>query len=131
MFISPLKINILKKTEYMRLFLRYPYHYFCYARYIGYCTKVASRDLYQVEHIQRCGKYRLNLKWRYPSSPDIQCVASEHILECLVEGEWKILNNRNSEFTLRNHELIQEKLLELQTIISMVKTWLSTYFPFW
>ena len=75
--------------------------------YIGYCTKVINSDLFEVEHIQRCEK-ESNLKWKYPSKPDIQSVALEQILDCSVIGEWNILSNRNSEFTLRNHEAIQK-----------------------
>ena len=79
--------------------------------YIGCCTEVINGVLYKVEHIHRWTKDS-NLKWRYPSKPDIKDVVPEQILECSVEGDWNILNNRNSEFTLRNHELIQKKFLE-------------------
>ena len=75
--------------------------------YVGYCTKVINNDLFEVEHLQRCEK-NSNLKWKYPAKPDIQNVALEQILVCSVVGEWNILNNRNSEFTLRNHEAIQK-----------------------
>ena len=55
-----------------------------------------------------------NLKWKYPScEPDIEIVAPEQILDCTVDGEWNILNNRNSKFTLRNHELIEKKFKDL------------------
>ena len=84
--------------------------------YVGYCTKVVSEQLYEIEHIQRCG--RDNLKWQYPSKPDIQQVALEQILECPVDGEWNILSNRNSEFTLRNHEMIQRKFSALVNDLS-------------
>ena len=110
-----LKILIFKEDR--TLFLRHLYHYICYTRYIGYCTKVVSRDLFEVEHLQRCVKDS-NLNWKYPPKPDIQCVAPEHILECSVEGEWNILNNRNSEFTLGNHMLIQNKFNELWSMFN-------------
>ena len=75
--------------------------------YIGYCTKVINNDLFKVEHMQRCEKAS-NLKWKYPSKPDIQSVTLEQILDCSVIGEWKILSSRNSEFTLLNNEANQK-----------------------
>ena len=75
--------------------------------YIGYFTKVKNNDLFEVEHVQTCEKAS-NLKWKYPSKPDIQSVTPEQILDCSVIGEWKILSSRNSEFTLLNNEANQK-----------------------
>ena len=75
--------------------------------YIGYFTKVKNNDLFEVEHVQRCEK-ESNLKWKYPSKPNIQSLALKQILDCSVIGEWKILSSRNSEFTLLNNEANQK-----------------------
>ena len=79
--------------------------------FIGYCIQVINDELFEVEHIQRCEKGS-NLRWKYPSKPNIHDVVPEQILECAVEGEWNILSNRSSEFILRNHEAIHKKFLE-------------------
>ena len=79
--------------------------------FIGYCIQVITDKLSEVEYIQRCEKGS-NLKWKYPSKPDVYKVVPEQILECAVEGEWNILSNRNSEFILRNRDIIQKKFLE-------------------
>ena len=51
-------------------------------------------------------------KWRYPARPDIVIVEPDQILDCVVDGEWNIISNRNSEFLVRNHETIDKKSLE-------------------
>ena len=66
--------------------------------YIGYCIEVLS-DEFRVEHILKVTK-RSNLKWRYPTGSDIAIVEPDQILNCVVDGKWNILSNRNSEFLL-------------------------------
>lgn len=72
--------------------------------YLGYCVEVLEND-FRVEHMHRIAK-ESNLKWRYPARPDIALVESDQILNCAIEGEWDILSNRNSEFVLKNHEVV-------------------------
>ena len=78
--------------------------------YIGYCTKVLS-DEFRVEHNHRVTKGS-NLKWRYLTRSDIAIVELDQILDRVVDGEWNILSNKNSEFLLQNHETIHKKFLE-------------------
>ena len=65
---------------------------------IGYCIEVLS-DEFRVEHIHRVTK-RLNLKWRSGTGSNIAIVEPNQILNCVVDGGWNILSNRNSEFLL-------------------------------
>ena len=35
-------------------------------------------------------------------------------LQCEIDGEWDVVNDRNMTFTLHNHEVINRKFLEVQ-----------------
>ena len=68
---------------------------------------------YRIEHIHRTDK-NFNLKWRYPSKEDIADVEEDQILDCDIDGDWDVLSNRNNEFSLRNHEFINEMFIDVQ-----------------
>ena len=73
---------------------------------------VISEDVFEVDHIHRVNS-ESNLKWKYPSQPDISKVEKEQLLKCPIDGDWDILSNRNSVYTLRNHESINKMFLDL------------------
>ena len=81
--------------------------------YIDYCIEVFS-DEFRVEHIHRVTKGS-NLKWRYPTRYDITIVEPDQILDCMIDGKWNILSNRNSEFLYQNHETIHKFLEAMWT----------------
>ena len=80
--------------------------------HIGYCKDVIDKDTYIVEHLERTRK-GANLKWRYPTQEDIQTVEAEQILNCEINGTWDILADRNMNFTLHNHKVIEAKFSKL------------------
>ena len=77
---------------------------------VGCCIEVLT-DGFIAELMYRVTK-RSNLKWRYPTGSDTAIAEPDQILNCVVDGEWNILSNRNSEFLLSNHETIHKKFLE-------------------
>ena len=80
--------------------------------YVGYCKEVKENDTYVIEHLERVRR-GCNLKWRYPTTEDIQVVEGDQLLDCEINGDWDVLADRNMCFTLQNHKFIDEKFVEL------------------
>ena len=66
-------------------------------QYLGYCQEVLEDN-----------------KWKYPVKEDIAIVDADQIMICDITGEWDVHADRNMTFTLRNHEFINKKFLELK-----------------
>ena len=81
--------------------------------YIGYCKEVKDNQEFVIEHLDQVSMDS-NLKWKYPTSNDICVVEAEQILQCEIDGEWDVVNDRNMTFTLHNHEVINRKFLGVQ-----------------
>ena len=81
--------------------------------YIGYCKEVKDNQEFVIEHLDQVSMDS-NLKWKYPTSNDICVVEAEQILQCEIDGEWEVVNDRNMIFTLHNHEVINRKFLDVQ-----------------
>ena len=47
-----------------------------------------------------------NLKWKHPPKPDLIDLHPASIVECHVEGEWDISNQRTMTYVLKNHTYI-------------------------
>ena len=80
--------------------------------YIGYCKEVKDNKEFIIEHLRV--DLDSNLKWKYPTSNDICVVEADQILQCEIDGEWDVINDRNMTFTLHNHEHINMKFLEVK-----------------
>ena len=44
-----------------------------------------------------------NLKWKHPPKCDLLNLHIDSILDCKIEGEWNVSNERSITFSLRNH----------------------------
>ena len=75
-----------------------------YSWYIGY-IKNESNDKYTVDHLE-CSIPGSNKLWKYPEAEDIQVVEKEQILNIVVEGDWNLVDSRNTKFTLNNEKTV-------------------------
>ena len=84
-----------------------------YSWYIGYIKEHCGNNTYEVDHLSRAVKTS-DTKWKYPSTPDIQQVHREQMVECDIVGQWdmnadsrKILfhleNDKTLSFVSKNH----------------------------
>ena len=83
---------------------------------MGYCKEVKDNDTYVIEHLERV-RQGCNLKWRYPTTEDIQVVEGDQLLDCEINGDWDVLPDKNMCFTLQNHKFIDEKFVELILLV--------------
>ena len=86
---------------------------------IGYFQEVLNNETFVVEHINRVKKGS-NLKWKdYPAKKDVYSPwnLSKYSFVITVLGEWDVLADRNMTFTQQNHECINQKFLDLATLL--------------
>ena len=62
-----------------------------------------------MDHFVRVKKGN-NLTWKPPIKPDTLDLHSASILDCDVDGEWDVSNNRFMTFSLRNHNAINSMI---------------------
>ena len=67
--------------------------------YIASCDGKNSDGTYEMDHLTRAQKGS-NLKWRHPVRVDKDNLRAESIVECVVDGEWDVSQERNMTFTL-------------------------------
>jgi hypothetical protein len=70
--------------------------------YIASCERKNDNGTYQMDHLMRLENGN-NFKWKHPRKPDIMDLHPASILDCDVDGEWDVSNNRFLTFSLRNH----------------------------
>ena len=63
-----------------------------------------------MDHLDRCGTD--DVKWEYSSEIGIIDMNIASIIECKIEGEWTVSDNRDMTFLLQNHELISSLVNE-------------------
>ena len=73
--------------------------------YIATCEGKNDDGTYKMDHLMRV-QDGSNLKWKHPSKPDLLNLHTDSILDCKIEGEWNVSNERSITFLLRNHNQI-------------------------
>ena len=73
--------------------------------YVASCKGKNSDGTYEMDHLTRVQK-GLNLKWKHHASVDKDNLRPESIVECAIDGEWDVSQERNLTYTLRNHVYI-------------------------
>ncbi len=73
--------------------------------YIASCEGKNSDGTYEMDHLTRVQKGS-NLVWKHPVKADKIDLHNGSIVECPVDGEWDVSQERNMTFTLRNHVYI-------------------------
>ena len=74
--------------------------------YIATCEGRNGDGTYKMDHLMRV-QDGSNLKWKRPTKPDLLNLHSESILDCEIDGEWNVSNERSITFSLRNHNHIE------------------------
>ena len=74
--------------------------------YIATCEGRNDDGTYKMDHLMRV-QDGSNLKWKRPTKPDLLNLHSESILDCEIDGEWNVSNERSITFSLRNHNHIE------------------------
>ncbi|KAG1663725.1 Equilibrative nucleoside transporter 3 [Nymphon striatum] len=72
---------------------------------IASCDNRNDDGTFQMDHLVRV-KNGNNLTWKHPRIPDTLDLHYASILDCDVDGEWDVANNRFMTFSLRNHNAI-------------------------
>ena len=84
--------------------------------HLGYCTDINEEDgTYTIDHLHHINM-NSNMKWKYPSK-GVTHVEDDQILDCQILGDRNVLSDRNNEYTLRNHEVIHKKFLDVKHLI--------------
>ncbi|KAG1655467.1 NADH dehydrogenase [ubiquinone] 1 alpha subcomplex assembly factor 3 [Nymphon striatum] len=77
-----------------------------YEWYIGYVKSIINNG-YIVDHLHRVVP-GCHIKWKYPSTEDVQTAELEQILNCTVKGEWDITpDTRKRFFIIENIKAIK------------------------
>ncbi|KAG1652087.1 hypothetical protein GQR58_026544 [Nymphon striatum] len=77
-----------------------------YEWYIGYVKSIINNG-YIVDHLHRVGP-GCHIKWKYPSTEDVQTAELEQIVNCTVKGEWDITpDTRKRFFIIENIKAIK------------------------
>ena len=74
----------------------------CNTWYIASCETRNDNGTFQMDHLTRVKKGN-DLTWKHPRKPDPLDLHPASILDCIVDGEWNVSNNRLMTFSLRNH----------------------------
>ena len=80
--------------------------------YIATCEGKNDDGTYKMDHLMRV-QDRRNSKWKHPPKRDLLNLHLDSILDCKVDGEWDVSNERSITFSLRNHvqiDLIVEQM---------------------
>ena len=80
--------------------------------YIAMCEGKNDDGTYKMDHLMRVQDKR-NSKWKHPPKRDLLNLHLDSILDCKVDGEWDVSNERSITFSLRNHvqiDLIVEQM---------------------
>ena len=81
--------------------------------YIAKCTGYdENSSKYQMTHLHRVKKTS-NLRWMHPRTPDIEDMFTESVVHCKIDGNWDISNERNMIFILKNHEFIDNLVVNM------------------
>ena len=70
--------------------------------YIASCENVNPDGTYKMDHLTRA-KPGNDAKWKHPPKSDILSLYKASILDCNVEGEWNVTNQRVMTFDLKNY----------------------------
>ena len=73
--------------------------------YIASCKGKNPDGTYEMDHLTRVQR-ESTLKWKQPARIDKITLQAESIVECSVDGEWDVSQERNMTFTLQNHAFI-------------------------
>ena len=73
--------------------------------YIATCEGKNDDGTYKMDHLMRVEAGR-NLKWKPPLKHDLLNLHLDSILDCKIDGEWNVSNERSITFLLRNHTQI-------------------------
>ena len=76
--------------------------------YISTCEGKKDDGPYKMNNLMRVQDGRSS-KWKYPFKCDLQNLHLESVLNCKIDGEWNVSNERPITFLLRDH--IQIELL--------------------
>ncbi|KAG1683162.1 Low density lipoprotein receptor adapter protein 1-B [Nymphon striatum] len=77
-----------------------------YEWYIGYVKSIINNG-YIVDHLHRVVP-GCHIKWKYPSTEDVQTAELEQIVNCTVKGEWDITpDTRKRFFIIENIKAIK------------------------
>ena len=71
-----------------------------------------AKDYFEMEFLHRVDSSK-NLKWKNPTRKDIDHLFKGSILSCVIDGQWDVSAQRNMTFTLRNHEYIEQIIMDL------------------
>ena len=71
--------------------------------YIATCEVKNDDGTYKMDHLMRV-QDGSNLKLKCPTKPDLLNLHTDSILDCEVDGEWNVSNERSITFSLRNHK---------------------------
>ncbi|KAG1652005.1 ATP-binding cassette sub-family A member 3 [Nymphon striatum] len=89
-----------------------------YEWYIGYVKSIINNG-YIVDHLHRVVP-GCHIKWKYPSTEDVQTAELEQIGNCTVKGEWDITpDTRKSFFIIENIKAIKAAFHSLASLISV------------
>ena len=73
--------------------------------YIATCEGKNEDGTYKMDHFMRV-QDGSNLKLKRPTKPDLLNLHSEFILDCEIDGEWNVSNERSITFSLRNYNYV-------------------------
>ena len=82
--------------------------------YIAKCEGQILDGTYEMAHLTQVQKGS-KLIWKHPLRLDKVNLRKESIVECSVDGEWDVSQERNMTFTLRNHVFISNLVQEIFT----------------
>ena len=86
--------------------------------YIASCEGKNEDGTYEMHHLARSQKGS-NLKWKQPSRVDKDNLWPASIVDCVIEGEWDVSQERNMTFTLRNNVYISDLVQKISSDVSM------------
>ena len=73
--------------------------------YIATCEDKNEDGTYKMDHLMRV-QYGSNLKLKRPTKPDLLNLHTDFILDCEINGEWNVSNERSITFSLRNYNYV-------------------------
>ena len=73
--------------------------------YIATCEVKNDDGTYKMDHLMRV-QDGSNLKLKRPTKPDLLNLHTDSILDCEIDGEWNVSNERSITFSLRNYNYV-------------------------
>ena len=84
----------------------------CNTWYIASCENINSDGTYKTNHLMRTNK-QSNLKWKHPATQNCLDLHPLSIVDCDVNGDWNVSQQRDMTFSLHNHQEISSLVQQI------------------